>query len=783
MNSALAKLIDPTTRAREDGVSRRNNIHDLNRLRLIEGQLLAGINRSLECGRQAAVFVFHVVKYRQAYDLDHQVVADALLHLFRSGFDHVLSRLCRNARVLSLDCLWDDDLILLMEAEKGRVEDLLEIQGAVPLIRINRVLNEELSKTGGGAVDVQLGYSFITDGPDYLQLKLQEAVRKALKMIRSYQNLQTVYLPTEFKGLIRSALLRSVYQPILSLRSGQVIGWEALVRGPGDSYFQDPEAIFTFAEEIGLLPELEKACWSSALRNTGELEAGQRLFLNVHPHSCENSNFLEKDVFALVDEAGQAPQKIVIEITERHDIADFAKFKNTLKLCRDCGFQIALDDVGSGFSCLKSIAELRPDFIKLSTSLVQGVHRDRAKYILLETFTSLAEKTGSSLIAEGIEDEEDLRVLVNIGVHHGQGYFFSKPGCPKPVPSEEVRRKTGRLISGAPNPVWKYPLVMGEIADFATTVDAGMKVRDVKAFFERNVNVTGVVVQQKGCPSGLVMRYHLDRYLGTLYGVPLYFDKPISRIMDTEPMIVDENTPIDSVSQIAMNREKSRLYDYIIVMSGKSLKGVVSIQKIFDTMTKVRLELAKGSNPLTGLPGNLAFERELTQRRSQEGKYSFVFADLDHFKSYNDKYGFERGDKVLLFTADLMKSVLGKFGAEGDFLGHIGGDDFYMFTERTRADDICRKTVRYFDRLVKSHYDEEDRRAGGIVGVDRDGKERTFPLIAISLAVIDIDSRESFDLKQMLEQVVHLKRYAKSIPGSVYVRDRRGSPGASASRG
>jgi len=117
--------------------------------------------------------------------------------------------------------------------------------------------------------------------------------------------------------------------------------------------------------------------------------------------------------------------------------------------------------------------------------------------------------------------------------------------------------------------------------------------------------------------------------------------------------------------------------------------------------------------------------------------------------------------------------VLRKYGSWDDFIGHIGGDDFYLFTEQAKADDICRRITRYFDRLIKSYYDEEDQRAGKVIGTDRDGTEKVFPFISISLAIVDVENGASFDMNKMSEQVVQLKRYAKSIPGSVCVRERR----------
>ena len=771
MESSLAQILCPVNSV-DEGTSARRNIYDYNRLRLIESGLIETVKRSQEKERRLVFFLVKVVKYHYAYPLSHDDVVRCLLQIFEADRSNPLCNVCRNAKVLAQESLWDDDFLLILEVEKETADVFYKSQETIPLIDINKKLNKELNRSAGNAISVYMGYSCMDTGADYFQVKFYDAVRKALRMVHYYKNLQSVYLPSELKSLIRESSFHSLYQPVLSLRTGHVVGWEALIRGPVDTYFHEPGTIFSFAEEIGLLNELEKVCWKTALKNGGNLESHQKLFLNVHPGSCENSNFLSDDVFGLVADAGIKPQKIVIEITERHDIMDMSHFKEAIRTCRDQGFLIALDDVGSGFSCLKSIAEIKPDFIKLSMSLVKGVHKNRAKYILMETFTTLAEKIGCTLIAEGIEDEEDLKSLVNIGVHCGQGYFFNLPAYPRPVPAEEINKKTIHLIGSSPNRLLKYPMVMTEVAEPAVTIDENMKIRDVKTYFDKNLDIHGVVVQGDGMPKGLVMRYQLDRLLGSLSGLCLYYGT-IAKIMDKEPLMVDEQMSIDTVSQIAMNRDKMKLYDYIIVMSGREMKGVVSIQKILDTMTKVRLEMAKGANPLTGLPGNLSFERELTQRRSNGKKSSFIFADLDHFKSFNDKYGFERGDKVLLFTADLLKNVLRKYGSWDDFIGHIGGDDFYLFTEQAKADDICRRITRYFDRLIKSYYDEEDQRAGKVIGTDRDGTEKVFPFISISLAIVDVENGASFDMNKMSEQVVQLKRYAKSIPGSVCVRERR----------
>lgn len=769
--SILSQLLDPIKNA-DAKPAARASVYLYNHLKHIEGELIRQIEDCLGRNRVAIVLYVSLERYQQLYPVDYGQLADSIVGVLKAWGGPGLGSVCGDAGLLYRESLWEDDFLMVLEV--GRSLDLAAFTGhdAVSLVKLNKRLNDEVSKTFGNSFSVRVGYSSILGKTDYLKSQIHDAIVKARKLIKHYVNLKTNHLPAEFRDLIGRSAFDILYQPIVSLRTGHALGWESLIRGPKGSYFHDAESIFCFAEDAGLLQDIETLSWRLAMRNAGELGPEQKLFLNVHPRSFETPVFMEEAI-RLVERAGLSPQKIVIEITERHDIADLPKFRKILKACRDAGFLIAVDDVGSGFSCLQAIAEIRPDFIKLSNSLVQGLHQDRARFILLETFATFAEKIGCAIIAEGIENEADLKSLTQIGIQLGQGYFLHVPASPKPAVETRAQEVIRRTVGDSPNNLWKYPLIIGEIAREAVTVDENEKVRDVKDYFERNENIDGLVVTAAGVHRGLIMRHHLDRHLGTRYGVALYFDKPIRKLMDESPLVVKEDATIDSVAQMAMNRERLKHNDYIVVESGERLKGVVSVQTILDALTKVRLEMAKGSNPLTGLPGNNAFEQELFRRRGAGKAFSFIFVDLDHFKTYNDKYGFERGDQVLLFAARLMRSVLNKCGSGRDFLGHIGGDDYYLFAETNEAEKLCGKTIRYFDRLIRGYYDAEDRKAGRVLAQDREGNEKWFPFVSLSMVIIDIDPEETLDLTRTFQSLVELKRYAKSKPGSKFVRDRR----------
>ena len=763
----LARLIDPT-RPHHTGSSPKVDLYAFNRLAILERKYTETLHRSFEEGKDNLLFYCRIRGRRKDDDAELQkIVSLAQEAVLRACGEDV------GGSILSAEHIWGDDYVGLLGLKREVKGPTIDPQ-RLNLLRLNSRLREGLLSAGIN-VDASVAFVPIRLDPKYASIQLVDAVREARDAADALDELKGAILPDEFDDLTLRSGLTSVYQPLISFRSGSVIGWEACVRGPERSHFPSPLDLFSFAEEAGLLTQLETACWKAALRCSGDLEPDQKLFLNLHPRTIMEGTFLGSSADKILAQASLKPQKVVIEITERHAVPDFASFNTFVRDARRRGFLIAIDDVGSGYAGLQTIAEIKPDFIKLDYGLVRGLNKDRTRSALLEALIGFADKVGCTVIAEGIESESDLEVLINLGTHCGQGYLLGIPALPKPIPSEEVLSKILFSFTKARQRLWSFPFLIGDIVEEVPTVAKEEKVCTVKEFLDKNPSVPGVVVMDGPRTCGLVMRHQLNAVLATLYGIPLNYDKPISRLTDTSPLTFEADTPTETVFQAAMDRGKDNLYDHIIVTHDEQLKGIVSMQALFDLMHQFRIELARSANPLSGLPGNNAIERQLMNRIRAQRPFSVILIDLDHFKSFNDKYGFDRGDKVLLLTSRILAAVLRKYGSESDFLGHIGGDDFFIVTETHCAEELCSRVTKYFDRLIRSHYDEDDRGAGKIFGHDRDGNQRWFPLVAISMAYLDVspDNAKYVDLRQVLEKLTQLKQYAKSIPGSIFVQDRR----------
>jgi GGDEF domain-containing protein/CHASE3 domain sensor protein len=181
------------------------------------------------------------------------------------------------------------------------------------------------------------------------------------------------------------------------------------------------------------------------------------------------------------------------------------------------------------------------------------------------------------------------------------------------------------------------------------------------------------------------------------------------------------------------------------------------------------------ANPLTKLPGNLAIEKELLTRLNENENFSFCLIDLDNFKAFSDRYGFAKGSDVLKWVGDILLEIVKTAGTDEDFLGHIGGDDYVIICAPERMESICHMIIDKFDQGIVMHYDSEDLERGYIVSIDRKDKPAIFPIMTISIAVVNTDRTVIRDPRDVAEKVAELKQYAKTFAKSIYVVDRRRS--------
>jgi diguanylate cyclase (GGDEF)-like protein len=184
-------------------------------------------------------------------------------------------------------------------------------------------------------------------------------------------------------------------------------------------------------------------------------------------------------------------------------------------------------------------------------------------------------------------------------------------------------------------------------------------------------------------------------------------------------------------------------------------------------------QLQRQANPLTGLPGNVSIEREIERRFQANGNFSFMYADIDNFKAFNDYYGYSRGDDAIKITAEILVDAVKECGNPDDFVGHIGGDDFVVITSPDRSDRLARDVTATFDKTITRLFDQEDIERGYVEVINRKGTVDRFPLLTMTIAIVSSENGSIAHTARLSDIASELKRYGKTLEGSVVVKERR----------
>jgi len=565
--------------------------------------------------------------------------------------------------------------------------------------------------------------------------------------------------------IIRKKEIQTVFQPIISLEDAAILGYEALSRGPANTALQNPEKLFTYAMEQDQLWELEYLCRTKALESAHKIQAEGKLFLNVNPNIMSNPKFKQGFTSDYLRRFGMDSETIVFEITEKEAIGNLSHFIKTVNHYKEQLYQIAIDDVGSGYSGLNILTDVNPHFIKLDMHLIRNIDSDKTKQSLVKSLCEFASISQISIIAEGIETKEELSTLINLGVHYGQGYFIQKPQATllpignqiiAVIVDENVRKESKSLnrITG---------IIVKKISTPLQTLNNTVLVNEVKSLMDQDHSVPGYCIVKQNRLVGVITRNQLHFKISGLYGYSLLSNKAITEIMDTDFLQVDVNTPIHRVSELAMMRDSKRLYDFITITKKGQYYGIVTVKELLEKAMEIEVNFAKHMNTLTELPGNLLIEQQLQQSIETKSEYGVLYLDLDNFKPFNDVYGFKKGDQVIVKLADILREIV----SPSDFIGHIGGDDFIVVVSSRNSVAYCEQIIELFDASIKQFYNQKDIENGWIASKNRHGKEEMFPLLTISIAgILGQHFQSTYDLTKKISEV---KKQCKQFTGSTYL--------------
>lgn len=299
---------------------------------------------------------------------------------------------------------------------------------------------------------------------------------------------------------------------------------------------------------------------------------------------------------------------------------------------------------------------------------------------------------------------------------------------------------------------------IGGIAKEVPCIPFSTACSQVDELFQEDQGVQGLVILRQDLSAALITRTNFYQKMGTRYGYNLYYKKPIELLADTEPLIVDYYTSVIEVSKLAMDRKDEEVYDDVIVEKEGRIYGIVSIKNLLLKVLNVQREFASYLNPLTLLPGNKIIDERLDHAFQQRQEFTVLYVDLDRFKSYNDSYGFKKGDELLQATAHLLKNSL--IHTE-NFLGHIGGDDFIIVLPHYNFEPICEDIIRSFDEIIPSFYSTEHLVQKAVIVENRAGRLEEIPLVSVSVAVVQSNPDLFADVEALVAEAARIKKICK----------------------
>jgi EAL domain-containing protein (putative c-di-GMP-specific phosphodiesterase class I)/GGDEF domain-containing protein len=568
------------------------------------------------------------------------------------------------------------------------------------------------------------------------------------------------------------AHIEYAFQPIVNVHTGMPFGFEALLRGYERLGFPTVEALLDQVFQGELASAAEQILRDKAISRfmAAAIPGHTRLFYNLDDRVLRLPGCRPEEILASLQQHGLPAMRFCIELSEAHAIADPSVVQG---LARSQGgaFPIAIDDFGTGYSGLRLLCESHPDLVKVDHFFTSRIDSDQKKKVFLSAIVNLAHVLGISVVAEGVETEAEFRVCREIGCDYVQGFFVAHPSTTLEhlLPRYEIVTETNR--SDRRDRGDSSQLVRSELETLsALSITAPM--REVLETFRHSHNRPFLpVVDSQDQPVGIVLEADLKEFVYSPFGKDVLSNRgtPYRLQQFLKPCLVCEvNTPTDQILGAFALRDDDPA---ILIAEGGRYLGVLRAAAIVRILNERTLYLARNENPLTRLPGNASIADYLAQAFEEtDSAWTFAYFDLDHFKPFNDRFGFRQGDRAILMFATLLRSHLD--GADV-FLGHIGGDDFFAGFRNPSLPAVRQDVATLLGKFAAdaaSFYDEDARRAGAMPGSDREGRPTLVPLLTASCALLDLAAgTRPASLDEMSTSLAMLKKQAKRSAAKIAI--------------
>lgn len=590
---------------------------------------------------------------------------------------------------------------------------------------------------------------------------------------------QTTAYSSTVAELIKRRQLTPHFQPIVSLAAGSLFGHEALIRTPAGCPFTSPDQLFEAARAEGLQIELELECvhrslnaWTQHVDNAGG--GLGKLFLNLSAGALVAA--LASDELEIAVDTWRAKATtahgLVVELTEHEHVRDFDALMLAVGKLRRYNISLALDDFGDGRSSLRLWSQIKPEIVKIDKYFSQDLDKHPDKLQTLRALQQISQTLGSSLVAEGIETLEVLHLVRDLGIRLGQGWALGQPqavpALAAPAEARQVmlsrdiavfperRRKSQQRAS-----VWTLLREIEPVSPTTTNEELFLR-------FASDDALRAVAIVEDARPVGLLTRERfVDRYAKPFFR-ELYGRQPCTAFANLTPHLIDVHHGIDELTEVLTSEDQRYLADGVVITENGRYRGLGTGEDLVRLVTEARIEAARHANPLTLLPGNIPITQHMRRLLDAGREFVACYADLNHFKPFNDLYGYWRGDEMLLLAAKTISAIA---DARRDFVGHVGGDDFLIMFQSEDWMARCQQIVERFDAAARGLYDQQAQKDGWVRAEDRHGVERFHPLTTLTIGAVHVTSNPGISAEDVANAAAAAKRKAKASNAGVMLLD------------
>ncbi|MDV6344381.1 GGDEF domain-containing protein [Nitrosomonas sp. Is37] len=579
----------------------------------------------------------------------------------------------------------------------------------------------------------------------------------------------------QLQQLMSAGLLNCVFQPISDLQAGVVFAHEALIRGPKDTNFHNPDKLFKLAEEEGLILEFELHCLHQALNQWGQFPEPGRLFVNLSANALLQASSIHgsASLVNLIRSYGVLPRMLILEITEHERTSDMDRFRKEAHYLNSEGISLALDDFGDGRSSLKLWSEIKPAFVKIDKYFTKELGSRTENLQMVHALKCIAEVFGTQLVAEGIESGNDLRILRDLQLAYGQGYLL---GYPTSVPARTITAESAKILKDKQIAVLPHlqqnarpNILRGLKVIKARAVSPDAPNSEVESLFQACPDLHAVAVVEDERPIAMINRDQFMSQYATMYFRELNGRRPCKKFANYSPRLIELNEDVDNLLGILTSEDQRYLIEGFIVTDNGRYVGLGTGEQLVRAVTEARIEAARHANPLTSLPGNIPISLHIQRLLNNGTEFVACYIDLNHFKPFNDHYGYWRGDEMIRLAA---QTCLRYCDPCCDFVGHVGGDDFVILFQSADWQPRCERIIDDFAVKALTLFDEIARLAGGIEAEDRHGVVRFFPCTTLSVGAVLVKPNEFEKVEQVANAAAIAKHRAKNSSSGLYIAKR-----------